>query len=59
MRQPLIDRDPGDETREALNEPHALSTGLCIFDWCDDEALPDSDLCASCRDELGIEEDDE
>jgi hypothetical protein len=28
------------------------SDGLCIRPWCDDEALPDNELCRDCLAEM-------
>lgn len=53
MLEPIVNRDPGDENPEP-EEPQ-LSTGLCAFGWCNDEAAPDSDLCPSCIRELALE----
>lgn len=41
---------------ELRDEEPAPATGLCANSWCDDEALPDDELCASCRDELLVED---
>lgn len=53
----IVDRDPGDEN-DARPES-SVSTGLCAFGWCDDEAAPDSDLCPACIAELELEPTDD
>lgn len=45
MLEPIVNRDPGDET-DAV-DPH-IETGLCVNTWCDDVALPEEEFCRDC-----------